>query len=179
MNGDHILVDVWRYRHSKALPGQIIVFRRPESVFLKRLIAGEGHTIYGKNGDVFLDDALLEEPYAHHSLSERLHARLQEMNNFGPIQIPPGKLFVMGDNRDLSFDSRAPGFGLIDEESVFGEPLYVPKSKSPQREGRTFGNCGRDDRTTLWVDDNAELWSGLRGNDGSLSACGCIACRRS
>lgn len=62
----------------------------------------------------------LVEPYAHHQGNAPDY-----LKDFGPIQIPPHKLFVMGDNRDLSLDSRSPEFGLMDESSVIGKPLYL------------------------------------------------------
>jgi signal peptidase I len=46
------------------------------------------------------------------------------MDTFGPTTIPSGKFFVMGDNRDISLDSRSADFGLVDARSIVGKPLY-------------------------------------------------------
>ena len=135
VKGDHIFVDLWQYRRSKPVPQQVVVFHHHSgNSFLKRLIAIGGQTVYGKDGEVFVDGKLLNEPYAHHLFS-RFSGPFPEMNNFGPIQVPSGKLFVMGDNRDASLDSRATEFGLIDEGSVFAQPLYVLMSNAPRRNG--------------------------------------------
>ena len=47
------------------------------------------------------------------------------MNDLGPVAIPSGKRFVMGDSRDISLDSRSPGFGLVENGSIVGKPWYV------------------------------------------------------
>jgi signal peptidase I len=127
---DRLIVDLWRYQQSKPVPMQIITFRREHGVWLKRLIATEGHTISGKDGEVFVDGVRLEEPYVRH-----IGHPPPDMNEFGPIQIPPGKLFVMGDNRDESADSRLASFGLIGEDRIAGQALYVLRSKDWRRNG--------------------------------------------
>ena len=49
-------------------------------------------------------------------------------DGFGPMKIPFGKCFAMGDNRDVSLDSRSPDFALVDESSIIGKALYVLSS---------------------------------------------------
>jgi signal peptidase I len=66
----------------------------------------------------------LEEPYVQHHGNA-----LVGLNEFGPMEIPPGELFVAWDNRDVSRDSRMPEFGLVPEKSVGGKSLYIIRSK--------------------------------------------------
>jgi len=119
--GKQVMVDRWYY-HEKA-PGrrEIIVLINSEGIyFMKRVIALGGDTIEGKNGEILIDGKPLREPYAIH-----MGGAPPELNNFGPTRIPPGKLFVMGDNRDVSIDSRMPEFGLVDTTAVRGRALYT------------------------------------------------------
>jgi len=83
----------------------------------------------GKDGAIIVNGNRMEEAYIQH-----LGNPPAQLNEFGPVNIPPGKLFVMGDNRDVSFDSRMPEFGLVDEQSVAGRALYIVGSTS-QRDG--------------------------------------------
>jgi len=57
------------------------------------------------------------------------------MNNFGPLIIPAGEYFVMGDNRDVSLDSRSTEFGLVPTSAIVGAPLYVFRT---DRQGRNI-----------------------------------------
>jgi hypothetical protein len=61
------------------------------------------------------------EPYVQHVGPQRPDG----MNDLGPVAIPSGKCFVMGDSRDISLDSRSPGFGLVENGSIVGKPWYV------------------------------------------------------
>jgi signal peptidase I len=128
---DLIIVDLWRYRQSRPLPMQILVFSHGHGFWLKRLIVGGGHTISGKDGDVFVDEIRLAEPYVRH-----VGYPPQSTTNFGPVQIPQGKLFVMGDNRDESIDSRMADFGLADEGRIAGQALYILRSKDWRSNGK-------------------------------------------
>jgi len=86
----------------------------PKSEFIKRVVALPGETVEVRNGAVHIDGVPLNEPYVHPR---------SEMPNFGPELIPPGYLFVMGDNRNSSQDSRV--FGPIAEESVVGRAFTI------------------------------------------------------
>jgi signal peptidase I len=123
LNGDRIIADLRKYGESKAEPHDIVVFRKDGLFFVKRVVAVGGTTVEGKKGAVFLNGSRLEEPYIQH-----IGGAPTELDDFGPVQIPPGKLFVLGDNRDVSRDSRMQDFGLIDEADVTAKALYVIRS---------------------------------------------------
>lgn len=89
--------------------------RSSENDFIKRVIATEGQTIEMKQGFVFVDGQQLDESYVHDQ-----PAALQE---FAPLQIPEGHVFVMGDNRQNSQDSRV--FGPIKRSSIVGRAFVL------------------------------------------------------
>ncbi|HKW76686.1 MAG TPA: signal peptidase I [Terriglobales bacterium] len=131
--GDHLLLDKLLYAPvvpllNRRLPalrtihrGDIVVFRyplHPEEAFLKRVAAVAGDELEIRDGVVYINSHPVNEPYAVHRF--RLFAAHEQMR---PIVIPPGKLFVMGDNRDNSSDSRE--WGLVPVENVIGEPILI------------------------------------------------------
>jgi signal peptidase I len=73
-----------------------------------------------------VNGSAVDEPYVQHRGDAPTW-----MNNFGPFTVPAGELFVLGDNRDISLDSRSPEFGLVAVDSVVGWPLYVFGSDRP------------------------------------------------
>ena len=126
--GDVIVADF----HSRAPQRRdIIVFYRDATYFIKRVVAIPGDSIEAKDGVVRINEQVQVEPYVEHTGKNVVFW----LNNFGPITVPDGKYFVMGDNRDISLDSRSPEFGLVDEKSVLGKPLYVLGS---DRTGRSI-----------------------------------------
>jgi signal peptidase I len=126
--GEGIIVDTRAYQKMAPSSGDLIVFRRDGTLFLKRLVVKSGHTIIGYDRKVFVDGNELDEPYVYH-----IGILSQELDNFGPVYVPAGKLFVMGDNRDLSLDSRTPSFGLVDERALIGKALYVTRAKDKRQ----------------------------------------------
>jgi signal peptidase I len=117
----HVLVDRWYYKTNVPIRGDIVIFMNREGIYLmKRVIALGGETIRSTDGHIFIDDQPITEPYAVHS-----GYAPYEFNNFGPLKIPAGKLFVMGDNRDISLDSRSAEVGPIDVTALRGRPIYT------------------------------------------------------
>jgi signal peptidase I len=127
---DRFIVDLEAYRHSKPKPHDVIVFRKDGTFFVKRVLAVGGDTIEGRYGMILVNYQQLEEPYVR-----QIGNASVELNQFGPVQIPMGQLFVAGDNRDDSEDSRWPAFGLVPEVSVAGKGLYITRSKKWEKFG--------------------------------------------
>lgn len=143
MIGDRVLVSKFLYRFTEPQYGQIVVFVSPygeraptvdrgpvgnffnsiaeglglkstEKDFIKRVIATEGQMIEIKDGAVHVDKRKLPEPY--------LHDR-SPMPDYGPTRVPKDRVFVMGDNRNNSQDSRV--FGPIAESSILGRAFIL------------------------------------------------------
>lgn len=97
--------------------GDIIVFRyppEPSKDYIKRVIGVPGDTVSIKNKQVLVNGEPLKEPYAVHRQSYVMSQGASPRDNFGPRKVPKGHLFVMGDNRDNSHDSRFWGFVPFD-----------------------------------------------------------------
>jgi signal peptidase I len=130
--GDKLFVDE-SYDSSHAVSdGDIIVFRHNGNVLIKRVTAMAGETIEGKNGLLLRNGVALDEPYAHHS--DEPPAELQ---TFAARVVPADELFVTGDNRDFSLDSRLSEFGNVHLSDVMGKPAFIYSSSHGQT-GRTF-----------------------------------------
>ncbi len=119
--GDHILVNKFIYgikvpftdyeliHISNPKRGDIVVFEYPvdpSKDFIKRVIGLPGDTVRIENKVVYVNDQALSEPFAVQSDDKILPAGVSPRDNMGPLVVPPRSLFVMGDNRDESYDSR-------------------------------------------------------------------------
>lgn len=118
--GDHVVVDTHYYRSHTPKRQDVVVFLRDGTFFVKRVMAAGGDTIEGRNGLILVNGKAILEPYIQH-----IGEPPSYLNTFGPITVPTGEFFVMGDNRDVSFDSRSPEFGYVDATSIVGKSLYI------------------------------------------------------
>lgn len=151
--GDHILVNKFIYgvripfTDEKVLPlkkpgrQDIVVFkypREPERDFIKRIIAVEGDMVEERNKVIYVNGERADMSYARWADPHirpavpkckqppwQLPRSVQEdcRDNFGPVAVPPGKYFVMGDNRDESYDSRY--WGFVDVKAIVGEAMII------------------------------------------------------
>lgn len=122
--GDHILVNKFIYDFEPIRRGDIIVFKFPQDEtrdFIKRVVGLPGETLEIRGRQVLISGVPLKEPYAVYS--DGPFAQALEREHLGPLVIPPGKFFMMGDNRDHSMDSRV--WGLLDMHKVKGKAFIV------------------------------------------------------
>ena len=120
MKGDHIIADMDYYRSHRPRDGDIVLYERERVISVKRIIASGGETIRGARGAVYVDTKLLDEPYVQHTGDPTV-----DLTEFGPEQVPSDSYFVMGDNRDVSLDSRTPEHGDVSASTIVGRPIRV------------------------------------------------------
>ena len=126
MIGDKLLAEKVTLHFKPIQSGDIIVFADkvlPGRVLVKRVIATGGQVVDFKDGRVIVDGLPLYEPYVNGAMTKPLEQHFQNMRIDYPFTVPEGQVWVMGDNRENSADSRY--FGAITENSVYGRALMV------------------------------------------------------
>ncbi|MEA4900182.1 signal peptidase I [Desulfitobacterium sp.] len=114
--GDRILVNRQSYRLGAPSRGDIVVFaypRDPSRSFVKRIIAVEGETVELKDNQVFINGQLVDEPYL----------KAGDYPPFGAETIPKDNVFVLGDNRRQSEDSRE--WGVLPHNYIIGKAVMI------------------------------------------------------
>ncbi|HEX6126258.1 MAG TPA: signal peptidase I [Pyrinomonadaceae bacterium] len=121
-DGDNLVIGRRAYDRDAAIARfDIIAFMVSSDLFhYKRVIGLPGEKIEIKNGEVFVDDKLLHEPFEKEDWSE---------SNFGPLVIPEAEYFVLGDNRINSADSRIWQPSTIKRKSILGKIVEIVPAK--------------------------------------------------
>lgn len=161
--GDYIYAVMYTWQRPQVERGDVVMHSRggfPNDTFVSRVVGMPGEEIQMKSGRLYINNQLVDrqrvEDFADRDFFGRpvLTPRYKEQfpeghehfiverdgergyfDNTSVVQVPEGHLFVMGDNRDNSSDSRDPTMGAIPIKNVFGYPILVVWSKNPDRIG--------------------------------------------
>ncbi len=143
--GDHLLVnkaayspslgvfEAWLLGKREIARGDVVVFKYPQDPsrdFIKRVIGLSGEIVEVRGKQVLVNGRALSEPYAHFREptpspddSARALQSEEPSDSFGPTLVPAGELFVLGDNRDRSRDSRS--WGFLARDQIKGRAMIV------------------------------------------------------
>ncbi|MBI5634525.1 MAG: signal peptidase I [Nitrospirae bacterium] len=159
--GDHILVNkivfgtpidipftdinlFWMPGLYKPQRNDIIVFKYPEDPkrdFIKRTVAVGGDVVEGRDKVLYVNGRQVDEPFAIRKDDMIKPGSMDKRDNFGPYTIPEGKVFVMGDNRDQSYDSRF--WGPVDLKKIKGKAVIIYWSWDTSKKWNHLNRIGR------------------------------------
>lgn len=121
-DGNAVIVNKFIYRFQHPKRGDIIAFRyshNPSQYFIKRIIGVEGDEVDIQYGNVYLNGELINEDYIYEPMDQ---GKIGDMEF--PMTVSKNTCFVMGDNRNISFDSRYTEVGLIPLSSISGKAFF-------------------------------------------------------
>jgi len=136
--GDYLLVNKFIYgikvpftnlklfQYKKPKRGDIVVFIYPKDRskdFIKRVVGTEGEKVEVIRDKIYINDHLVDDPWGHYSEKSDWIRQIQLMERFGPVVVPKDSIFVLGDNRDNSQDSRF--WGFVNVNAVKGKALVI------------------------------------------------------
>ncbi len=124
MTGDRLVANRLSYLNKTPVKGEIIVFEDPDEddkLLIKRVIGTPGDKIQILDGALYLNDELQDEPYI----------REEMVGSFGPYYVPEDSYFMLGDNRNYSYDARYWENTYIHKDEILGKAMftYYPKIK--------------------------------------------------
>ena len=153
--GDHILVNKFIYGikipywQQTVIPvkspqrGDIIVFKYPMDPtkdFIKRVIGVAGDVVQCYNKQLYINKKKVTHDYGFYTDPHIISGTIRPRDNFGPIIVPPNCLFVMGDNRDESYDSRF--WGFVNLKAVSGKAFIIYWSWDKNKFGVRWNRLG-------------------------------------
>jgi signal peptidase I len=140
--GDHILVNKFIYGIKLRVPftalnytlipisspkrNDVVVFIFPKETnkdFIKRVIGLPGDTLQIKDKKIYINNQPMDDPHGTFTDQRIIPEMEQPRDNIGPLVIPPHMIFVMGDNRDESYDSRF--WGFVDQKQILGQAFII------------------------------------------------------
>jgi signal peptidase I len=154
--GDHLLVS--KFMYGTKIPfvdarvltirdprqGDVIVFEYPEDPskdFIKRVVGVPGDTVEGKEKKVYVNGKPYENIHEVHKEKDLIPKEMNPRDSFGPITVPANSYFVMGDNRDRSYDSRF--WKFVRRDQIKGLAFIKYWSWDHEKFKPRFGNIGR------------------------------------
>lgn len=154
--GDHLLVN--KFIYGTKLPfsdkrvlklrdprrGDVIVFEYPvdpSKDFIKRVIGTPGDVVEEKDKKVYVNGKLYVNPHEVHKEKDIIPKEMNPRDTFGPVTVPPNSYFVMGDNRDRSYDSRF--WGFVPRDKIKGLAFIKYWSWDKDKFRPRFGSIGK------------------------------------
>jgi signal peptidase I len=154
--GDHLLVS--KFMYGTKIPfvdqrvltlrdprqGDVIVFEYPEDPskdFIKRVVGVPGDVVEGKDKKVYVNGKHYENPHEVHKERDTIPKEMNPRDTFGPVTVPADSYFVMGDNRDRSYDSRF--WKFVRRDQIKGLAFIKYWSWDREKFMPRFGNIGR------------------------------------
>ncbi len=130
--GDHLISNMKVYKTSKPKRGEIVVFKYPKdesTLFIKRVIGLPGEKVEVRGKQIFVDGVALIDPWGTYDSGENI-----KRQDHGPTVLESDEFFLMGDNRNNSYDSRY--WGAVRQSKILGQARYIYWSRDKSRIGR-------------------------------------------
>jgi signal peptidase I len=133
---DHLVANMEYYISNKPQRGDVILFSYPKDPavdIIQRVIALEGEKVEIRKNAVYINDRLMEDPWGHYEMGTTDLPSTPQVEDYGPMVVPGSSVFVLGDHRRMSQDSRH--FGFVVKARIKGKALYIYWSKDRDRIG--------------------------------------------